>query len=119
MKEEISAETRLLLIELAEGFADSVRKGTMVLSEGNGRALARWADGLLHPERSDKADSANWKNITEACDMIGITPQTFRKYVRLGKIARGTKKRGYHEPLWQKEEIERFKAWYVSQRRKV
>lgn len=119
MKEEISAEARLLLIELAEGFAEGMRKGTMVLSEGNGRALVKWAEGLLHPERGIKADGANWKNITEACDLLGITPQTFRKYVRLGKIVKGVKKRGYHEPLWQKEEIERFKEWYFSQRRKV
>lgn len=119
MDKEISAETRLLLIELAEGFADSVRKGTMVLSEGNGRALAQWADAVMHPERQLGEGMDHWKNITEACDMIGITPQTFRKYVRLGTIAKGTKKRGYHEPVWRKEEIDQFKKWYVSQRRKV
>lgn len=119
MKEEISAETRLLLIEMAEGFAEGVRTNAISLSEGNARVLAQWADSLLHPEKSDKAEGANWKNITEACDLLRVTPQTFRKYVRMGKIAQGTKKRGYHEPLWQKEEIERFKAWYVSQRRKV
>lgn len=119
MDQEISAEARLLLIEMAEGIAEGVRKNTIRFSEGNARALARWADGVMHPDAAVNTDGANWKNITEACDLLGITPQTFRKYVRLGKIAKGTKKRGYHEPLWPKEEIERFKAWYFSQRRNV
>lgn len=119
MTKEISAEARLLLIEVAEGIAEGVRRNEIRFSEGNARALAAWAERVLNPDIERREEGESWKNITEACDMIGITPQTFRKYVRRGDIKKGEKKRGYHEPLWRKEEIEKFKEWYNSQKRKA
>lgn len=116
--DEISPETRLLLIELFEGIAEGVRKNTLSLGEGNARALAQWADGVLHPEQRKIEDETKWKNITEACDLLHISQPTFRKYIKEGKLAKGMKRKGYHEPVWEKEEIERFREWYFSQRRK-
>lgn len=116
---EITPETRLLLIELAEGIAESLRKGTMCFTEGNARALAVWADTLLHPEKSKPAtDGIHWKNATQICDYIGFTPQTFRTYVRKGVIPKGEKVRGFTEPVWKKEDIDTFAQWYFSHRRK-
>ncbi|MBP5545723.1 MAG: hypothetical protein J6X59_00365 [Bacteroidales bacterium] len=117
--EEISPESRLLLIELFEGLAEGVRRNDIRFSEGSARALGHWAESIIHPEKSKMEDESIWKNITEACDYIGrITPQTYRKYVREGKIPQGRKRRGYHEPVWPKEEIEAFREWYDSHRRK-
>jgi hypothetical protein len=116
--DEISPETRLLLIELFDGVAEGVRKNIIQFSEGNARALAQWADGILHPEKRKIEDESKWKNITEACDLLHITQPTFRKYIRQGKLAEGIKRKGYHELVWEKTEIERFKAWYFSKSRK-
>lgn len=117
--EEISADGRLLLIETLEGLADGIRKDTIRFSEGSARALAAWADSIIHPEQSKSANESQWKNITEACDLLGISQPTFRKYIRLGKIPQGYKRRGYHEPVWAKTDIERFANWYFTDRRKV
>lgn len=116
--DEISPETRLLLIELFDGVAEGMRKNTLNLREGNARALAQLADGVLHPEKSKIEDETKWKNITEACDLLHITQPTFRKYIKQGMLAEGIKRKGYHELVWEKIEIERFKEWYFSKRRK-
>lgn len=116
---EITPETRLLLIELSEGFAESIRKGTMRLSEGSAKAVAEWAEQVMHPERNKPAaDGVHWKNATQICDYIGFTPQTFRAYVRKGIIPKGEKVRGFTEPVWKKEDIDTFAQWYFSHRRK-
>lgn len=109
---EISAETRLLLIELAEGFAEAVRKNNIRLSESTASALVEWGEHVMHPERKRIDDVMPWKNITEACAYIGISQPTFRKYIRQGCIPQGVKKGGYREPMWDKEDIEKFKHWY-------
>ena len=49
-KTEIDPETRLMLIELAEGFAEGVRNGTFRFSEEGGRRLAGIIRGIVNPE---------------------------------------------------------------------
>ena len=119
-------------------FTEPTKSGKMLFEEqkhwSTKNRLARWvnnqhsseikaASERLKKARGQKqkaSDETAWRNITEACDYIThITPQTFRKYVREGRIPKGRKRRGYHEPLWSKEEIEGFKEWYLSHRRKV
>ena len=107
--DEITPDTRLLLIELAEGFAEGVRNGTIRFSESNAKALVGWAEGILHPEHNNSGDI--WKNATEICDYIGFTAQTFRNYVRKGMIPKGEKRRGYAEPMWRKTDIDTFAGW--------
>lgn len=104
--DEISPETRLLLIELAEGFAEGMRKNVIRLSEGSALALARWGDKVMHPERHRM--ELPICNITQACDYLGISQPTFRKYVKMGLIPAGTRDGGYSNDVWLKKDIEAF-----------
>lgn len=104
--EEISAETRLLIIELFEGIAEGVRKNDIRFSEGNAKALARWAEGVLHPERHRVELPVC--NITQACDYLGISQPTFRKYIKMGRIPEGRREGGYSDDVWLKKDIEAF-----------
>lgn len=104
--EEISSETRLLLIELAEGFAEGMRKNDIRLSEGSALALARWGDRVMHPERHRM--ELPICNITQACEHLRISQPTFRKYIKMGLIPEGTRDGGYSNDVWLKKDIDAF-----------
>ena len=116
-EQEISAAARQLLIELAEGFAEGIRKNNIKFSEGNARSIGQWAEEVVHPD-AHISKGSEWVNITEACDLIGMTQPTFRKYIRKGLIPNGKKRRGNHSPEWEKSVILEFKQVYFSQIRK-
>ena len=103
---EISPDTRLLLIELFDGIAEGVRKNDIRFSEGNAKALARWAESVLHPERH--RIELPICNITQACDYLGISRPTFSKYIKMGLIPKGTRSGGYSNDVWLKKDIENF-----------
>ncbi len=103
---EISPETRLLLIELAEGFAEGMRRNVIRLSEGSALALARWGDRVMHPERHRM--ELPICNITQACEYLDISQPTFRKYIKMGLISEGTREGGYSNDVWLKKDIEAF-----------
>lgn len=109
--DEIRPETRLLLIELLEGMAEGVRKNDIRFSEGNARALAAWADGVLHPEQKRRQEEMPYCSISEACDLLHITQPTFRKYVKSGHLPKGVKISTFREDVWLRKEI---KAIYDS-----
>lgn len=115
--QEIEPDTRLALIELAEGFAEGVRNGTFRFTEGTGLHLAEILRGLTC-ERQEAGAAVERMNITLACQYIGISQPTFRKYVRLGRLPVGMRQRGSSSPEWQKKDLEAFREWWLSEGRK-
>lgn len=115
VREEISPETRLALIELAEGFAEGVRNGTFRFTEESGRVIGEFIKRLKEPEKYKKIDEL--VNITQACRYLGMSQPTFRKYVRMGKIPSGRKEAG-GQPMWAKEDIIEVGRWWFTKRRK-
>lgn len=111
----MDAETHILLIHLVEGFLEGLKNGTFRFTEREGRILLDAARELLHPgHRMD----ARICNMTQACDYLGITPPTFRKYVREGRIPKGVKIAGFTEKIWNKSDIEEFAKSFFSTKRK-
>ena len=53
-----------------------------------------------------------------ACDYLGITQPTFRKYVREGLVPHGRKLPGFTEKVWDKSDIEKFKKSDFFKRKK-
>lgn len=111
----MTPETRLMLIELAEGFAESMRKGTMSFTEDTARRLAALVSETLNPRPKVEGKAVN---ITQACQMLGISQPTFRKYIRLGMLPQGVKVQGCASPMWEISQIEAFKKKYLSPERK-
>lgn len=120
-KTEIAPETRLMLIELAEGFAEGVRNGTFKFSEEGGRKLAGFLRGIVNPEMEGVDPESGMKtySITRASGVLGISQPTFRKYVREGIIPKGIRIADIPGPRWNKEEIEEVRKKYFSGNRKV
>lgn len=120
-KTEIDPETRLMLIELAEGFAEGVRNGTFRFSEEGGRRLAGIIRGIVNPEMEGVDPDGGMKtySITRASRELGISQPTFRKYVREGIIPKGIRIADIPGPRWNKEEIEEVRKKYFSGKRKV
>ena len=112
------AEDRLMIIELAEGFAEDMRRGRYRFGEGQGRHLARFLREMLQPESNNGCVAEDMCSIAMACHYLGISQPTFRKYVREGKIAAGRKMMGVTELMWEKKEIEAFGEWYFTKGRK-
>lgn len=103
LKQEISPATRLLLIKLAEGFADGVRNGTFAFTEQDGRRIADYVGSVVNPQPKIRICS-----MAQACEYLHISQPTFRKYVRQGLLPQGIKIAGITELLWDKADIERF-----------
>ena len=106
-------ETRLILIKLAEDFADGIRTGRIDFTEAQGRRVISAVGEALNPQPRMRIC-----NITQACDYLGVSQPTFRKYVREGRIPAGQKMSGFSELLWDKNDIEAFKRQELSGRRK-
>jgi len=115
--QEIEPETRLALIELAEGFAEGVRNGTFRFTEGTGLRLAEILRGLTC-ERQETGAAVERMNITLACQYIGISQPTFRKYVRIGRLPVGMRQRGSSSPEWKRKDLDAFREWWFSEGRK-
>lgn len=113
--DEISPETRLLLIELAEGFAAGVRNNTFKFSEESGKRICEFIDRLNHPEKYRRPEEEC--NITEACRYLHMSQPTFRKYIKESKIPGGRKRDG-GQPMWLKSDIIAFGKWWFSKQRK-
>ena len=100
----MTSDTTLLIIHLLEGVTDGVRNGTFKFSEREGRLLIDTMKGILYPQPKMRIC-----NITQACDYLGLSQPTFRKYIREGKIPHGCKISGFTELIWNKDDIEKFK----------
>ncbi|MBR1792102.1 MAG: helix-turn-helix domain-containing protein [Bacteroidales bacterium] len=105
-RDEIAPETRLLLIALFEGMAEGVRNGTFRFSEEQATRLVAAIKGMRDADKND--GRLRICTISTACDYLGISQPTFRKYVKQGLIAPGGKVKGLTELVWDKAEIERF-----------
>lgn len=110
----MDAETRLILIRLAEDFAEGVKTGRLDFTEAQGKRIMNTVQRVLNPQTP-----LHICNITQACDYLHISQPTFRKYVREGKIAEGKKIAGFTELIWDKKEIERFDKVELSKRRNI
>lgn len=110
----MDAETRRILITLAEDFADGIRTGRLDFTELEGRRIIEAVGVALNPRQVPR----DICNISMACDYIGISQPTFRKHVREGRIPPGMKIAGFTELVWNKKDIERFKKGYFSKSRK-
>lgn len=100
----MTAETTQLVIHLLEGITDGVRNGTFKFTERDGRLLIDTLKDILYPQPKMRIC-----NITQACDYLGISQPTFRKYIRQGIIPHGRKTSGFTELIWDKGDIEKFK----------
>ena len=99
----MSPETRLRLINLFDSMAESVRRGTFSMTEEQAMDILRAAVGISKTKPTIERPCT----ITEACDYLGISQPTFRKYIREGLIPQGRKIPGYI--VWDKSDIEDFK----------
>lgn len=95
--------TRLLLINLYQGLADSLREGTLSLTEEQAHTLLQGFSPLKH-----KSMQLRICNITQACRYIGVSQPTFRKLVRQGVLPKGEKIAGFRELIWYKDDIEGY-----------
>lgn len=102
-------DTRLLLITLFEGMAESLRQGTFRFTEEQAQTLVRILAGLP-PQDSRPAHGPRICTIAQACRYLGISQPTFRKRIREGLIPQGTKLAGFNERVWNKEDIETYAA---------
>lgn len=100
----MKAESKLTLISILEGFAEGLRNNTFDFSDEQGDRLVRAAKEILYPPQGVPERICN---ISMACDYLGISQPTFRKYVRDGKIPAGKKYSGFTEKIWNKKDIEK------------
>lgn len=110
----MDAETRLILIRLAEDFAEGVKTGRLDFTEAQGKRIMNTVQRVLNPQTPLRIC-----NITQACDYLHISQPTFRKYIREGKIPEGKKIAGFTELVWDKKEIENLDKDIFRKMRKI
>lgn len=105
----MTAESKYLIISLLEGFVAGLRDNSFNFTDEQGDRLVRATKEILNPQC---VSIGRICNITMACEYLGITQPTFRKYVKCGKIPEGKKISGFTELIWDKNDIEKFaKTW--------
>ena len=110
----MTPDTQLLIIHLLEGITDGFRRGSFILSDAEGRRVLDALKNILCPQPK----MMRICNISQACDYLGISQPTFRKYVRQGKIPQGRKVSGFTELIWDKGDIEKFKKDYDDNKKR-
>ena len=101
----MDAESKYTLIALLEGFVAGLKNNTFDFTDEQGRRLVMAAKEILQPQSGVPERICN---ISMACDYLGISQPTFRKYVREGRIPQGRKVAGFTELIWDKTDIETF-----------
>lgn len=92
--------TKLLIKHLLETALDNLDAGNTNISEDEGLNLIESLQEILYPK--PKIDVVN---ITQACQILGISQPTFRKYITEGIIPEGIKISGFTEKVWDKSII--------------
>lgn len=92
--------TKLILIHLLEQAITDLQQGKCRLTDKEGLSVIEDLRSIMYPRPQIEA-----YNITQACNRLGISQPTFRKYVKLGKIPEGVKVEGFKEKVWYKEDI--------------
>lgn len=90
----------LALIHIFEGVAEGLRKGTIHLTEDDGREIIRFAQRVANPSPVDGACT-----LSQACLILDVSAPTFRKYIRQGLVPAGYKVPNIRGKFWDEKRL--------------
>lgn len=115
----MEAETRIALIHLGEEIIEGLRRGTINLTEEDGRTLNREIRKKLY--RHELPNHPRFLN--DVLQILDVSEPTFNKWVKAGLVPKGLKYPGAGGLIWAKEDIDRFretefyKTWIKKKRK--
>lgn len=115
----MEAETRIALIHLGEEIIEGLKRGSINLSEEDGRTLNREIRKSLYKQGLPEHP----RFLNDVLQILDVSAPTFNKWVKEGLVPKGLKYPGAGGLIWSKKDIDSFretefyKTWIKKKRK--